>query len=160
MLLKEAMGFTIISLWCLVWLCQIHWCLKWLKHRKWIYIYMKIDMMIMNVNIHSRVPYEMNTTTKQIQQQVMNQLQGYISNISITIYIPGNSLWPFWDGEVTLSRVKWPPTRGWKGHFESPGMNEIFTKNMLPQYHLSNNEKTLATFHYAGWLIGILSMAY
>ena len=31
--------------------------------------------------------------------------------------------WPFWDGEnVTLKQgVKWPPTRGWKGHFESPG---------------------------------------
>ena len=25
--------------------------------------------------------------------------------------------WPFWDGEtVTLSKAKWPPTRGWKGH--------------------------------------------
>ena len=23
---------------------------------------------------------------------------------------------PFWDGEVTLSKAGWPPTRGWKGH--------------------------------------------
>ena len=23
----------------------------------------------------------------------------------------------------TLSKVKWPPTRGWKGHFESPGVS-------------------------------------
>ena len=34
---------------------------------------------------------------------------------------PGDSKWPFWDGEVTLFLVKWPPTRWSKGHFESPG---------------------------------------
>ena len=26
--------------------------------------------------------------------------------------IPANSLWPFWSGEVTPSKVKWPPTMG------------------------------------------------
>ena len=31
--------------------------------------------------------------------------------------VPGNSLCPFWDA----SKVKSPPTRGSKGHFESPG---------------------------------------
>ena len=44
---------------------------------------------------------------------------------------PGDSIglailrsWPFCDDEnVTFSRVKWPPTRGYKGHFESPGGN-------------------------------------
>ena len=31
--------------------------------------------------------------------------------------------WPFWDGDLwPFQGVKWPPTRGWKGHFESPGM--------------------------------------
>ena len=34
---------------------------------------------------------------------------------------PGDSLWPSWDAEVTLSKVKWPPTRGSKDHLESPG---------------------------------------
>ena len=30
--------------------------------------------------------------------------------------------WPFWDGDLwPFQGVKWPPTRGWKGHFESPG---------------------------------------
>ena len=27
----------------------------------------------------------------------------------------GTVKWPFWG-------IKWPPTRGWKGHFESPGV--------------------------------------
>ena len=42
-------------------------------------------------------------------------------NVSNKKECPGNSLWPFWDGYVTLSLVKWPLTGGSKGHFESPG---------------------------------------
>ena len=35
--------------------------------------------------------------------------------------IPGHSLWPFWDGYVTPSKVKWPPTKRSKGLYESHG---------------------------------------
>lgn len=38
---------------------------------------------------------------------------------------PRNSLWPFSGGQVTHSRVKWPPTRGLKVHFESPGSDYL-----------------------------------
>ena len=35
--------------------------------------------------------------------------------------------WPFWDGEnvTLLNGCWWPPTRGWKGHKESPGLYYI-----------------------------------
>ena len=37
--------------------------------------------------------------------------------------------WPFWDGEnVTFSKVKWPPTRGEKGH----GLNHLAFLVSLP----------------------------
>ena len=41
---------------------------------------------------------------------------------STNFQAPGDSKWPFWDGDLwSFSKVKWPPTRGSKGHLESPG---------------------------------------
>ena len=38
--------------------------------------------------------------------------------------------WPF-------QGVKWPPTRGWKGHFESPGYRSfgLYINHYLPRWH-------------------------
>ena len=38
--------------------------------------------------------------------------------------------WPFWDGEFTwpFQGVKWPPTRGWKGH----GLNHLVCGLFFP----------------------------
>ena len=62
--------------------------------------------------------------------------------------MPGNSLWPFLDGWVTLLRgCWWLPTRGWKGH----GLNHLLKillfldpttkKNKLFKRSETNNKK-------------------
>ena len=40
--------------------------------------------------------------------------------------IPGKSLWSFCDSSVTLFKVKWPPTRGFKGHIVSAGISQSY----------------------------------
>ena len=45
--------------------------------------------------------------------------------------IPGNSLWSFCDSSVTLFKVKWPPTRRFKGHLASPGTSQSYLR-LLP----------------------------
>ncbi len=51
--------------------------------------------------------------------------------------------WPFWDGEnVTLSKVKWPPIKGSKGHFESPGGHVYFFWGM---YHIKLVKSTMTS---------------
>ena len=40
--------------------------------------------------------------------------------------IPGKSLWSFCDSSVTLFKVKWPPTRRFKGHLASPGISQSY----------------------------------
>ena len=40
--------------------------------------------------------------------------------------IPGNSLWSFCDSSVTLFKVKWPPTRRFKGHIVSAGISQSY----------------------------------
>ena len=50
---------------------------------------------------------------------------------------------------MTLSKVKWPPTRGWKGHFESPGSYDFlpYGKPQELYFHCSN----LPFFHCYIW---------
>ena len=49
---------------------------------------------------------------------------------------PGTSLWSFCDSSVTLFKVKWPPTRGFKGHFASPGISQSYLC-LLPTWLLA-----------------------
>ena len=56
----------------------------------------------------------------------------YILNISLAILCAlfGMVKWPF-------QRVKWPPIRGWKGHFESPGVCNfaLFCSRLFSYFH-------------------------
>ncbi len=48
------------------------------------------------------------TMSRNMFHQIINFLGGIKlnANLSYRINVPGNSLCPFWDGEVTLSKVK------------------------------------------------------
>ena len=66
-------------------------------------------------------------------------------NVECGMYLKVHQSQKLWDlgqtkapvGNITLSKVKWPPTMGWKGHIESPGklffLEPIFTKQLYWQ---------------------------
>ena len=53
--------------------------------------------------------------------QGMHTLPPHSRCLLIFVCLGENSLWPFCDGQVTFSVVKWPPTMGEKSRLESPG---------------------------------------
>ena len=53
-----------------------------------------------------------------------------------------------------LNGCSWPPTRGWKGHFESPGIRLIFFAGGLCFPKLADNDWNLKQRGLFGWSEG------
>ena len=56
----------------------------------------------------------MTTRQHQYRRLMDGRCQSFFGDLVIQSDLFGMVKWPF-------QGVKWPPTRGWKGHFESPG---------------------------------------